>query len=166
MARVEGLGPHGLAQLTELLGHTRVAVQPVIDLHDQISVNRYEHPTRIKERIHLQHPGDAFPHASRVSRKVDLDHRVAYRAQGPPGQTGTRNGQPSAGPDTAPRPTWLPMHRHRLRRHPGAHHTACTDSSTNTAPTLDQSEADALTGTDPVQHALVRVILNHRAGLI
>ena len=94
VARVEGLGPHSLTQLTELLGHTRVAVQPVIDLSDQVSVNRYEHPTRVKERIHLRHPADVFPHASRVSRKVDLDHRIAYRAQGPPGQTGTRNGQP------------------------------------------------------------------------
>jgi hypothetical protein len=168
VARVEGLGPHSLAQLTELLGHTRVAVQPVIDLRDQISVNRYEHPTRIKERIHLQHPGDAFPHASRVSRKVDLDHRVAYRAQGPPGQTGTRNGQP------------LGRTGHRAKTHLGYQCIAITSGGTlwrsphglhrlvdqhGTHP-LDQSEADALTGTDPLQHALVRVILNHRAGLI
>jgi hypothetical protein len=168
VARVEGLGPHSLAQLTELLGHSRVAVQPVIDLRDQISVNRYEHPTRIKERIHLQHPGDAFPHASRVSRHVDLDHRVAYRAQGPPGQTGTRNGQP------------LGRTGHRAKTHLGYRCIAIASGGTlwrsphglhrlvdqhGTHP-LDQDEADALTGTDPVQHALVRVILNHRAGLI
>jgi hypothetical protein len=168
VARVEGLGPHSLAQLTELLGHSRVAVQPVIDLRDQISVNRYEHPTRIKERIHLQHPGDAFPHASRVSRHVDLDHRVAYRAQGPPGQTGTRNGQP------------LGRTGHRAKTHLGYQCIAIASGGTlwrsphglhrlvdqhGTHP-LDQDEADALTGTDPVQHALVRVILNHRAGLI
>ena len=137
MARVEGLGPHSLTQLTELLGHTRVAVQPVIDLRDQVSVNRYEHPTRVKERIHLRHPGDVFPHASRVSRKVDLDHRIAYRPTGPPGQTGTRNGQP------------LGRTGHRAKTHlgyqctalastapsSGARRTASTASSTSTAPT-------------------------------
>ena len=168
MARVEGLGPHGLTQLTELLGHTRVAVQPVIDLPEQVSVNRYEHPTRIKERIHLRHPGDVFPHASRVSRKVDLDHRIAYRAQGPPGQTGTRNGQP------------LGRTGHRAKTHLGYQCIALPSGGTlwrsphglhrlvdehGTHP-LDQDEADALTGTDPVQHALVRLIISRRARLI
>ena len=168
MARVEGLGPHGLTQLTELLGHTRVAVQPVIDLRDQVSVNRYEHPTRVKERIHLRHPGDVFPHASRVSRKVDLDHRIAYRAQGPPGQTGTRNGQP------------LGRTGHRAKTHLGYQCTALAHGAIlwrsphglhrlvdqhGTHP-LDQDEADALTGPDPVQHALVRLIIRRRARLI
>ncbi len=119
VARVEGLGPHGLTQLTELLGHTRVAVQPVIDLRDQVSVNRYEHPTRVKERIHLRHPGDVFPHASRVSRKVDLDHRIAYRR--PRTARADRDPQrPTPRPDRTPRqdPPGLPVHRAPRRRHP------------------------------------------------
>ena len=168
VARVEGLGPHALTQLTELLGHTRVAVQPVIDLRDQVSVNRYEHPTRVKERIHLRHPGDVFPHATRVSRKIDLDHRIAYRPTGPPGQTGTRNGQP------------LGRTGHRAKTHLGYQCTALPDGAIlwrsphglhrlvdphGTHP-LDQDEADALTGPDPVQHALVRLILRRRARLI
>jgi hypothetical protein len=164
VARVEGLGPHGLARLTDLLGHTRVTVKPVIDLHDRVSVNRYEHPTDIKERIHLQHPADVFPHASRVSRKLDLDHRTAYRAQGPPGQTGTTNGQP------------LSRTGHRAKTHlgytcvtlasggilwrtPHGLHRLVDDHGTHP---LDQDEADALTGTDPLQHALVRLLIEHR----
>jgi hypothetical protein len=168
VARVEGLGPHGLTQLTELLGHTRVTVQPVIDLRDQVSVNRYEHPTRVKERIHLRHPADVFPHASRVSRKVDLDHRIAYRSTGPPGQTGTRNGQP------------LGRTGHRAKTHLGYQCTALADGAIlwrsphglhrlvdqHGTHRLDQDEADALTGPDPVQHALVRLIIRRRARLI
>ena len=136
VARVEGLGPHSLTQLTELLGHTRVAVQPVIDLRDRVSVNRYEHPTRIKERIHLRHPGDVFPHASRVSRKVDLDHRIAYRPTVRPGRPAPATANPSAAPDTAPRPTSATSPpRSPTAPSSGARRTDSTDSSTSTAPT-------------------------------
>jgi hypothetical protein len=38
---------------------------------------------------------------------------------------------------------------HRLVDEHGTHH-------------LDQDEADALTGSDPVQHALVRLLIRHR----
>lgn len=168
VARVEGLGPHSLTQLTELLGHTRVAVQPVMDLRDQISVNRYEHPTRVKERIHLRHPGDVFPHASRVSRKLDLDHRIAYRSQGPPGQTGTRNGQPlgrtghRAKTHLGYQCTALP-HGAILWRSPHGLHRLVDHHGTHR---LDPDEADALTGPDPIQHALIRLLIRRRARLI
>jgi hypothetical protein len=76
VARVEDLGPHVLAQVQELLAHAHVTVKPVIDVHHALSVNSYEHPEAIKERIHLFRPVDAFPHASRTSRNVDLDHPV------------------------------------------------------------------------------------------
>jgi hypothetical protein len=168
VARVEGLGPHSLTQLTELLGHTRVTVKPVIDLHDRISVNRYEHPTRIKERIHLQHPADVFPHASRVSRKLDLDHRITYRPTGPPGQTGTPNGQPLGRTGHRAKThlgyTCVPLASGGiLWRSPHGLHRLVDDHGTHP---LDQDEADALTGTDPLQHALVRLLLKHRAGLL
>ena len=165
VARVEGLGPHSLTQLTELLGHTRVTLKPVIDLRDRVSVNRYEHPTRIKERIHLQHPADVFPHASRVSRGLDLDHRAAYRPTGPPGQTGTPNGQPLGRTGHRAKThlgyTCVPLASGGiLWRSPHGLHRLVDEHGTTG---LDQSEADALTGTDPVQHALVRLILKHRA---
>ena len=168
VARVEGLGPHGLTQLSELLGHARVIVKPVINLADQVSVNSYEHPTGVKERIRLRQPGDAFPHATIISRKLDTDHRLAYRANGPPDQTGTRNGQPLArtghrakthlGYRVTPLPCgstlWRSPHGlHRLVDEHGTHH-------------LDQAEADALTGPNPVHRAIVRLTIRHRAGLL
>lgn len=167
VARIEGLGPHSLAQLTGLLGHARVTVKPVIDLTRHVSVNRYEHPTRIAERIHLRQPADTFPHAARVSRRLDLDHRIGYRPTGPPGQTGTRNGQP------------LGRTGHRAKTHLGYRCIPLASGGTlwrtphglhrlvdehGTHP-LDQDEADALTGPDPVQHAVVRLIIRRRAGL-
>jgi hypothetical protein len=94
VARVEGLGPAALAQLRDLLGHSRVTVRPVLDLADHRSVNAYEHPESVRERIHLIHPGDCFPHASATGRATDLDHPVPYHPQGPPGQTSSRTGQP------------------------------------------------------------------------
>ena len=168
VARVEGIGPHGLTQLTELLGHTRVVVKPVIDLADRVSVNSYEHPTRIKERIRLRYPGDVFPHATSVSRRLDHDHRIAYRAQGPPGQTGPHNGQPLGrtghrakthlGYRVIPLPCgstlWCSPHGlHRLVDEHGTH-------------PIDQDEADALTGPNPIHQAIVRLTIRHRAGLL
>ncbi|MET0524539.1 MAG: hypothetical protein ABWZ91_07050 [Nocardioides sp.] len=96
VARVEGLGPHTLEQLGRLLGHRHVDVKPVIDLAERVSVDAYEFPEWIKERIHLMHPGDAFPHASRLSRRVDIDHPKPYDPDGPPDQTNSHDGQPLA----------------------------------------------------------------------
>ena len=166
VARVEGLGPLGLGQLTDLLGHAQVRVTPVVDLRERISVNAYEHPTRIAERVHLERPGDAFPHASSMSRRLDLDHRIAYRAQGPPGQTGLDNTQPlgrtghrakthlgyRAAPVATGETLWRTPHgMHRLVDHVGTHH-------------LDADEAAALVGDDPLQRALVRLLVRHRTG--
>ncbi|HRD61541.1 MAG TPA: hypothetical protein PL137_11595 [Nocardioides sp.] len=94
VARVEGLGPQLLDELTGLLGHARVTVAPVIDLAEQTSVNGYEHPQRVRERTLLRTIGDVFPHASTISRNVDLDHPDPYKPNGPPGQTGDHNAAP------------------------------------------------------------------------
>jgi hypothetical protein len=91
VARVEGLAPHTLVQLGRLLGHRRLTVKPVIDLAERVSVDAYEFPEWIKERIHLIHPGDAFPHASRLSRRVDIDHPKPYDVDGPPDQTNSHD---------------------------------------------------------------------------
>lgn len=120
VARVEGLGPFALAQLRDLLGHAHLDLKPVIDLAERVSVNGYEHPERVKERVQLRWVGDALPHASGTTRDVDYDHPVPYDPNGPPGQTGT----------------------HRI----------------------DQSEADALTGDDPVDRAIARLWHRHRTG--
>jgi hypothetical protein len=97
VARVEGMGPMLPVEALEFLARTtRVDVQPVIDLADQISVNGYEHPDAVAERVHLLAVGDYFPYATCLTRHVDLDHPTPYYPDGPPGQTGTHNSGPLA----------------------------------------------------------------------
>ena len=166
VARVEGLGPHVLAQLRDLLGHACVVVKPVIDVARAVSVNSYEHPEAIRERVHLLRPVDAFPHASRTSRHVDLDHPVPYDPGGPPGQTSSHVSQPLGrtghrakthlGYRATPLPTgeivWRTPHgRHRLVDAQGTHR-------------LDEQEYAALTGDDELGRALARIRHRHRTG--
>jgi hypothetical protein len=94
VARVEEVGPLLVEELTELLGHARVMLAPVIDLTTDVSVNGYEHPQAIKDRTHLRCVGEVFPHAATISRKVDIDHPDPFDAHGPPGQTGDHNAAP------------------------------------------------------------------------
>ena len=89
-----------------------MTIKPVMNLADAVNVNAYEHPARIRERIHLRHPVDTFPHASRKTRAVDLDHVRPYDKDGPPGQTN----------DTTSRP--LSRTPHRAKTHLGYQVTA------------------------------------------
>ncbi|TDD62342.1 hypothetical protein E1263_04080 [Kribbella antibiotica] len=90
--RAEGIGPLIATQLHELIGHTPYVVKPVIDLREAISVNAYEIPDRIRERVRLAHPVELFPFGTREThRDIDLDHITAYDPLGPPGQTATDN---------------------------------------------------------------------------
>jgi len=107
VARCEGLGPYALTQLSDLLGHTHLTVKPVIDLADQISVNAYEHPEHLKERVHLSRVGDYFPYATSTTRSADVAHPPPYQEDGPPGQAGTHN----CGP--------LTRRHHRYKTHHG-----------------------------------------------
>ena len=168
VARVEGLGPQLLGQVKRVLGHAHVSLRPVVDLTSTTSVNAYEFPESMKERIHLRSPGEVFPHASRMSRKVDLDHSVPWDPGGPPGQTTDGN----CGPlnrthhrakthlgyrvsQTGMREyVWTTPHGlHRLVDERGTHH-------------IDESEASALTGTDPLDRALVRLVQQARSGAL
>jgi hypothetical protein len=95
--RVENLGPALASQLAELLGHEAIVVKPVIDLHDQLSVDAYEIPTRIRERVRLRYPVDVFPFGTaEATTRTDLDHIVPYDDTGPPGQTSTNNLAPQS----------------------------------------------------------------------
>jgi hypothetical protein len=110
VVRVEGLGPMLPGDALELLARTtRVDVHPVIDLAEAISVNAYEHPDALAERVHLTAVGDYFPYATCLTRDVDLDHPVPYDPGGPPGQTGTHNSGP------------LARRHHRVKTHAGYH---------------------------------------------
>ncbi len=79
-------------------------MQPVIDLNQGAAVDAYEIPAKLREAVHLIHPGDTFPFAANLSRKVDLDHQVPY-AEG--GKTSTDN----LGPMTRT--------HHRIKTHAG-----------------------------------------------
>jgi hypothetical protein len=94
VARAEGVGPQLLDQVRRLLGHARIDLKPVIDLNTGTRVTAYEHPQAVRERTHLRTVGEVFPHATRVSRSVDMDHPREWDAHGPPGQTGDHNAAP------------------------------------------------------------------------
>src|SRR5207244_9792985 len=92
IVRVEGAGPFPVGQLAELVGHDRIVVKPVIDLNDRVSVNSYEIPDRIRERVKLMDPVEQFPYGTaETSFRTDLDHIEPYDTSGPPGQTRTEN---------------------------------------------------------------------------
>ncbi len=111
VARVEGIGPVLLEQLTDLLKDREVTVQPVIDLNHVHAVNGYEHPTLVKHRTTLRTLGDVFPHSTNVGyRRLDHDHATPYVPPdrgGPPGQTGDHNDAP------------LTRTHHRVKTHAG-----------------------------------------------
>jgi hypothetical protein len=90
--RAEGIGPLLAGQLAELVGYGPYVVRPVIDLNDAVSVNAYEIPTRIRERVRLIHPVELYPYGTReTTDAIDLDHIEPYDPLGPPGQTSTSN---------------------------------------------------------------------------
>ena len=88
--RVEQHGPIVASQLSELLGHDQIIVKPVIDLNNRISVDAYEIPDRIRERVKLIHPVEQFVYGTaETTMRTDLDHTAAYDPTGPPDQTST-----------------------------------------------------------------------------
>ncbi len=90
--RAEDIGPLLASQLSELIGHGPYTVKPVIDLHDAVSVDAYEIPDRIRERVKLIHPVELFPYGTRETHQaMDLDHIEPYDPLGPPGQTNPQN---------------------------------------------------------------------------
>ena len=91
--RAETIGPLLAAQLTELIGYGPYTVKPVIDLNDDaVSVDAYEIPTRIRERVRLMYPVELFPYGTReTTSTIDLDHIEPYDPHGPTGQTSTAN---------------------------------------------------------------------------
>ncbi|HJV13288.1 MAG TPA: DUF222 domain-containing protein [Propionibacteriaceae bacterium] len=110
LARVEEVGPVLLSRLHSLLGdHCSISVKPVIDLPaGHIAVDSYEIPASLREHLQLRYPADVFPYAAAVSRKIDIDHTIAYLSLaegGPPSQTRIGN----LGPHT--------RYHHRLKTH-------------------------------------------------
>ncbi|MFC0624034.1 hypothetical protein ACFFGN_08165, partial [Kribbella deserti] len=92
VARVEGIGPMLVSQLKELIAHEHVVLKPVIDLREQISVDAYEAPHRLREWMKLRYPTPMVPWATtETTLGADLDHVRPFSKNGPPGQTSTKN---------------------------------------------------------------------------
>ncbi|WP_328988900.1 HNH endonuclease [Kribbella sp. NBC_01245] len=106
--RVEGIGPMLFSRLREVFGHDQIVVRPVIDLREKVSVDAYEIPHRIRERVVLRDLYCTFPWCNkRATRSIDLDHIKPYDPDGPPGQTSTDNLTPCC------------RYHHRLKTHGG-----------------------------------------------
>jgi hypothetical protein len=94
VARVEDLGPAGLTQLRDWLGHDALEVHPVIDPDQQTAVDDYQTPPAMTEAMRLREPFETFPYGTLPSRHTDEDHTFPYvplARGGPPGQTGPHN---------------------------------------------------------------------------
>ena len=116
VARVEGLGPHTLSQLQQLLARTNLIVKTVLDLADRVRTTAYEHPESIKERVHLTTRGDYWPYAVSTAREVDYNHPSPFVPDAPPdhpSQTGTHNSGP------------LGRRHHRWKTHAGYRSRQC-----------------------------------------
>jgi hypothetical protein len=88
----------------------------VIDLNEGVSVDSYEIPHRIRERVKLMDPVDQFPYGSaETTFSTDLDHIEPYDITGPPGQTSTEN----LAPESRFHHRLKTHSRWRLRRLPG-----------------------------------------------
>jgi len=92
VGRCEQLGPLTVNQITELLGHCRVEVQPVFNPNGITPVDSYDIPAPIRRAVLLRHPYEIFPYGTRTAG-FDLDHTKPYqRGQNwTPGQTDPDN---------------------------------------------------------------------------
>ena len=66
----------------------------MLDPAEVAPVDSYEIPLRLREAVMARNPADVYPYGSCASRRMDLDHTVAYTPTdrgGPPGQTSLDN---------------------------------------------------------------------------
>lgn len=91
VARIERAGAVTTETLRWLLMDRPVRVHPVIDLPTLRSQNGYRPSDRMRAAITSIFPTEPFPFSTNNSRRLELDHTVAFTAAGPPGQTGVGN---------------------------------------------------------------------------
>lgn len=112
-----------LSQVRQWVGdsHTQVRILPVIDLNEQINVDRYEPSERLKTQIELRDPTCVFPWCNTASHRCDKDHVVPFdhdvRDRDGPGRD-----QP--GPTSTDNLGSLCRSHHRLKTHGGWQVTA------------------------------------------
>jgi len=92
VARVEAMGPVLPSRVRRLLGdRCQVIVKPVLDLAEDMPVDAYELPVRLREILRLRQPASVFPYGVNTGRGMEADHTFPYLPMdrgGPPGQTG------------------------------------------------------------------------------
>ena len=105
-----------LRRLRFLLGdRCGISLKPVIDLPaGHIPVDSYEIPARLREQLQLRYPADVFPYAAAVSRRIDVDHTIAYLS---PDRGRAARSNPDRQPRTAHTP---PSQLQNLRRLAGS----------------------------------------------
>ena len=98
VARLADVGPVTVEQIRRFLGSAAagydIRVQPVLDPAEVAPVDSYEIPLRLREAVMARNPADVYPYGSCTSRRMDLDHTVAYTPTDtarPPGQTSLDN---------------------------------------------------------------------------
>jgi hypothetical protein len=71
------------------------------------AVDSYEIPLAVREAVHVRHPGSVWPYSPvttiTTGGRLDLDHTIPYRKDGPPGQTGPGTLGPLARSEHRPR---------------------------------------------------------------
>lgn len=78
------------AEAQEIVGHSQVTIQPVIDLAAHLAYTGYVAPPRLREQTALQNAGVCtFPSCNRPARDADYGH-ITDHADG--GATDSRNG--------------------------------------------------------------------------
>ncbi len=86
-------GPITTDQLRHFLTDTdaTITVQPGLDPGSVAAVDSYEIPPQLRTAMTVRNPSSVFPYGGSATGRTDLDHTIAYRQGGPPGQTGPGN---------------------------------------------------------------------------
>ena len=143
VVRGERIGPLLTGWLSDLLGHSRLTVRPVLDPTQLVATDAYECPPRMREWVELRNPHEPFPFSKRLTsagdstrRVPDLDHTIPWEStrhhwvdqlasDSPPSQASDhppRNVDPPPKPLGQTRPDNLaPLSRkvHRAKTHGG-----------------------------------------------
>ncbi|MGC3993311.1 MAG: hypothetical protein QM779_04150 [Propionicimonas sp.] len=90
-ARIEKIGPVLVDELSNLVGHHRIRLTPVVYVHDvERAVDAYEVPEGMRESVLGRDRYEVFPFSTRAARGCDQDHTIPFAA-GATGQTRPSN---------------------------------------------------------------------------
>jgi hypothetical protein len=160
VARMEGVGPITLGQAAEFLRHCHVTIKPVIDLDQDLPVDCYEVPDRLRERLHLRSPTSAFPWSSATGRGMDLDHTIPWVATGSTTRDGPQTRVGNLGK--------LTRFEHRVKTHgrgwrhrqpePGVHHWRTPTGHQFTVDHTGTHRSDPGHPESPYEHAFAALV--------